>query len=426
MASIRKKGLGYELRASCGCNSAGKRVRVSKILCPPDDLTTKQLEDWLQKQKILYDDEVKMHGQKPNSDLKFDAFVEIWWKNHATGLARKTNSVYAIYLPRLVQAFGHLRLSKISHIHINKFLENLREPGINKQLKKDEKGKFILDRKLSDRTIRDYYKLLNSILNKGVTWGYLAQNPGKFAMTPKLNYKEAAYLSEADTKRLLNLLNGENIKHKTMIYLLVYSGLRRAELLGLRWIDVDFDSQTITVAQSLQHFGPGDFEIKDPKSRAGKRQFTVSKSICDLLRAYKAWQNEMKEAAGDQWIDTGAVFTRENGTHCIPNSLSQWFRKFITRHGLPNITLHSLRHTHASLLIAEGVDLATISRRLGHSKISMTLDVYSHVMKSRDRKAAETLDKLLDINDDKLLKMTDFEHLRGKSGGNSKKSAENA
>ena len=426
MATARRKGIGFELRVSCGYDITGKRIRMSTMWYPPTGMTEKQIAKELEKQKLLFDDKVKGRGQMVNGDIRLAEFMDIWWENHALGLARKTYSVYEIYTPRIIQALGHMKLSKISHIHINRFLENLGEAGINKNVVKDKNGNVIADRKLSARTIYDYHKLINNILNKAVEWGYLDQNPGKLAITPKVNYKEAKHLSEKDTQRMLDLLNGETIQHRTMIYILIFTGLRRAELLGLRWSDINFDTQTITVEQSLQYFAPGQYEIKDPKTRSGRRQFTVSKSICELLLVYKAWQDEIKQVAGDTWIETDAVFTRTDGTHCLPNSLTQWFKKFITRHGLPQVTLHSLRHTHASLLIAEGIDIATVSRRLGHSKVSITLDIYTHSLESRDRKAAEILDNLLTINDDKLLKISDFEHLRGKSGGNPTKSAENA
>jgi integrase len=116
-----------------------------------------------------------------------------------------------------------------------------------------------------------------------------------------------------------------------------------------------------------------------------------------MLEEYRLWQDQLKERVGDIWQETDLVFTRVDGKYFIPDTLSWWFAKFIKRSGLPEVTLHSLRHTHATLLIADGTDIVTVSKRLGHANTSVTLDVYAHAIASRDRLAADRIDQLLAV-----------------------------
>jgi len=118
-----------------------------------------------------------------------------------------------------------------------------------------------------------------------------------------------------------------------------------------------------------------------------------------LLREYRAWQNEEKAKWGNKWIDSAKLFTKENGKPIHPHTPSQWFNRFVTKHNLPPMTFHQLRHTNASLLISQGVDVATVSSRLGHADKSITLKLYTHAIKELDKEAADKLGNLLNKKD---------------------------
>ena len=134
---------------------------------------------------------------------------------------------------------------------------------------------------------------------------------------------------------------------------------------------------------------------KAPKTDRSRRVIEMPQSVMIILLKHRDEQSETRFKLGHQWVDNNKVLTQWNGLPQNPQTASQWFKKFLNKHGLPHITLHQLRHTHASLLLANDVDIATISKRLGHSKISVTLDVYSHSIRSRDRTAANKLDDLV-------------------------------
>ena len=191
------------------------------------------------------------------------------------------------------------------------------------------------------------------------------------------------------------LLNNEPIQYQTMITLLVYTGIRRGELCGLEWRDIDFENQVMYVCRSSQYIGNKTMITKEPKTKSGIRHFTLSKTACFLLKDYKNWQEEQKTNAGDQWKESDRLFTSWNGNPIHPDTVTDWFSKFIKRSGLPYVTLHSLRHTNATLMIAEGTDVCTISKRLGHANTATTLNIYAHALKSKDKEAANTLESVL-------------------------------
>lgn len=247
-------------------------------------------------------------------------------------------------------------------------------------------------------TAAEAARVVSSCLGKAVKWGYIPYNPAVNAQLPKMQQQEALYLDEADARRLLKLLQEEPIKYRAMITFDLLSGLRRGELLGLRWQDVDFETETITIVQT-SNYAAGKGVYKDtPKNKTSARPLKLSRTAFLMLIEYKAWQDAQREACGDFWKDTDdRVFTRDDGAPVFPDALTQWFGDFVKRSGLPPVHVHSLRHTFASLMIADGTPLVVVSRRLGHAQVSTTANIYAHVIASADEKAAQIGDKFADV-----------------------------
>jgi len=147
--------------------------------------------------------------------------------------------------------------------------------------------------------------------------------------------------------------------------------------------------------RTSQYIGNATIITKDPKTKTSTRDFTLSTSACQLLKDYQEWQNDQKERLGDQWIENDRLFVQWNGKPIYPDTVTDWFAGFIKRSGLPYVTLHSLRHTNATLMIAEGADICTVSKRLGHANTATTLNIYAHALKSKDIEAAEKLENAL-------------------------------
>lgn len=398
MATARKKGRGYEIRVSCGIDINGKKLGKSKTWIPDEGMTQKQIEKELARQKVLFEEEVK-NGICPDNKIRFVDFSKRWMDEYAkVNLTIKTYARYEIYLKRINQGIGHLKLKDITPLQLNAFYRSLEADGVNQRKRYDENGNLINNGKLAPKTILDHHRVISKILATAVKWGLLEKNVAMRADPPKVPHREISYLNEQEVRQMLTLLEKEPIQYQTMITLLVYTGIRRGELCGLEWKDIDFESQVMHVVRSAQYIGNKTMITKEPKTKSGIRHFSLSIHACILLKKYKRWQLEQKLNAGDRWEESDRLFTSWNGKPIHPDTVTDWFSKFIKRSGLPYVTLHSLRHTNATLMIAEGTDVCTVSRRLGHANTATTLNIYAHALKSKDREAANTLDNVLEYH----------------------------
>jgi len=193
---------------------------------------------------------------------------------------------------------------------------------------------------------------------------------------------------------LLGALEKENLKHRVLVILALSTGLRRGEIMGLEWKRINFEQSTLEVSQAGQYIpGQGAF-IKEPKNETSKRIIAIPPAVMALLKQYKALQAEGRLKVGDLWQGSEHVFTTWDGRPGHPEWPSQWFPKFIKRHGLPPLPFHGLRHTSATLMISQGAPLKNISSRLGHANISTTGDIYGHALKSVDREIANNMDSI--------------------------------
>lgn len=455
MATTRKRGDSYEICVSDGYGTDGRQIRKYMTWTPPADLTEKQLPKELERQKVLFEQLVKS-GQFIDSGTRFSEYAELWMKrgkeNAERPLAPKTYDRYEILLERVNAALGHMKLADLQPHHIREFLDNLREPGIKDKVTfkpiptfreiiiakcktlhalevkakvsectvrsacrgnniakyQAEKISIALgvkindiftpvgDReRLSDRTVLHHYRLLSAILASAVVDdSILLTNPAKRVRPPKCKKKEVETLDEAQAGRLLDLVENEPVEYKTAVKLLLYTGMRRGEALGLKWADIDLDSAIIHIRRaSLYTPSKGVFE-GTPKTQSSDRVIKIPTVAVAALREYRKWQLEQRLKLINLWQDNDWIFTTWNGGPIHPDTLSGWFHSFIQKTDLPKIHIHSLRHTNASLLIAGGENIKTVSKRLGHSQVSTTTNIYSHALESADAKAAQLLENI--------------------------------
>jgi len=235
--------------------------------------------------------------------------------------------------------------------------------------------------------------VLSAALHAAVNRQILHRNVARLVDVPQDVHKERGFWSPEECGKFL-----EHIKKHPFypIFEMYFTfGMRRGELCGLEWRDIDFDGQMLHIVRTSQYIGNKTMHTKEPKTKSGIRDFSLSTSACNLLRDYQTWQNEQKDKLGDRWTENDRLFTTWDGKPIHPDTITDWFGKFIKRSGLPHVTLHSLRHTNATLMIAEGTDICTVSRRLGHANTSITLNIYSHALRSKDTEAADKLESAL-------------------------------
>jgi integrase len=271
---------------------------------------------------------------------------------------------------------------------------------------------------LSERTILHHHRLISSILTSAVQWQFILSNPASRVKPPKVEKKEARHFEEEQVEYIFTLLQEAPIKYRAMINLSIYGGMRMGELAGLDWSDIDLDNKVLKIKQSSQYLpGEGVF-TKDTKNYSSQRVISLPNTVITLMREYKLWQNSEKAKLGDLWDEKcSRIFTTRTGTPMFPSTPSKWFSKFIKKHNeekladtsikkedkdkylIDEVNFHGLRHTSASLLIAEGTDVVTVSKRLGHSKTSTTTDIYAHSLKKTDIEASNKLENLFNTKD---------------------------
>jgi integrase len=243
---------------------------------------------------------------------------------------------------------------------------------------------------LASRTVGLVHRLLHLALKHATQWGVVQQNIAGHVAPPRVIAGEIEIIREDKIQTVLHKLRGRSMY---MIAALALStGMRRGELLGLRWQDVDFDGNTLRVVQSLEQTKAGGLRFKVPKTKHGRRTITHPPSIVAELRTHWKAQQEQRLALGlGKAPDTALVFSTWDGKPRSPGALTKEWTRAMEETGL-KVTLHALRHTHASSLIAAGVDVLTISRRLGHASPAITLNVYGHLYANTDDRAAQIME----------------------------------
>lgn len=229
------------------------------------------------------------------------------------------------------------------------------------------------------------------MLEQAVKEGLIPFNVASRTILPKLERKEVNYFQPEQVAAIREALEDEPMKWKTLVHLLLITGARRGEILGLKWDRVDFTNNQIYICNSILYSSDIGIYESTPKTERSRRYVSLPDQTMQILRKYRAWQIEERLRLGEYYSDQGFVFAQDNGKPMHPDSVTDWLNKFSKRHGLPHINPHAFRHTMASMLYFNGVDSVSISKRLGHAQVSTTANIYAHVMEEADKKSADIL-----------------------------------
>jgi len=246
---------------------------------------------------------------------------------------------------------------------------------------------------LSPTTVRTTHRVLRRALQDALRWELIDRNPCDAVIAPRRAEVEMRAWDAEQARAFLAHVEPDRLA--AMWRLFVATGMRRGEVAGLRWIDVDLDAGRLAV-RSTRVLVYTDVQVVEPKTRRSRRAVSLDAGTVDALRAHRARQEHERSLAGDAWIDSGYVFVREDGRPVDPDRITHLFGVAVAACGLPRIRLHDLRHTAATLALGAGVHPKVISERLGHSSIAITLDTYSHVLPSMQEDAAAKMGSILD------------------------------
>lgn len=390
MASIKKQGRGYKITVSNGYDIHGRQIRHHMTWVPEPGLTKRQEEKELNRQAVLFEEQVTHGGTQLNGNIHLKAFSELFMRDHIR-VNRKYNTFarYEREIKRINEFMGHKKLSQITPSDVTAFSAHL---SVNVK-KKDGSD-------LAPSTVNTNMRTLSSMLGYAVKWGYIGKNPALLAEGPGQVYAETPYLDEDDARLFLEKLKDKPLRWRVLISCDLISGLRRGELLGLQWPDIDFAQELVYIRRTWNYTSGRGCYLGPPKSKRSNRPVHLSPAFFSLLREYKAWQNEQQLLLGDAWKGTPGdprVFTTEDGSPIFPTTPTWWISKFTKEIGIKHLSMHSLRHTYASLMIAEEVPLVEVSSQLGHARTSTTANLYGHVIAAAHAKGLTTFSKFDDV-----------------------------
>lgn len=391
MANITPKSNGtYLIRISCGSDAAGKPISKSKIFKPSKpNLSYQKLNKEIDAFVKAFEEEIELYGIQERPDrIRFAEFCEKYLEVKKSTLAPTTYPFYEnVVKEMLIPMFGTMRMRDIRTHHIQQFIQYL----YNEKPRGDGAEGHI-----APSTVKRYTTVLRSILTLAYKMEYIDEDVGisRRIEFPKADIPEVEAFTMEEVTEILQATESEPTHIRALVEVALFTGLRRGEIVGLKWDDVDLDMQILSVKRSIYKPKNEKALEKAPKSQCSIRTIAIPERLCNTLREYKEHQDRHASFLGNAWQNLGYIFTEEDGYVMNPHTPTKQFSKFLKRHNIRHLKFHGLRHTSATMLLANGCDIKTVSVRLGHSDIETT-NIYVHALQSVDRKAANTFDKML-------------------------------
>ena len=456
MANIKKidgkNGVSYKITVFEGRDQKGKQIRRYMTYTPPAGMKESRAEKEALLAAARFEESLRQ-GYQSGSRITFEAYAEQFLENKLrSGLKRSTYDRYLLLLRRINPAIGYMKLQDIRPQHLNLFYEELMKGNtrfeqvrampvkdlsgvmVEKKLSQEQlartcriapstirrarAGKPIQWEKaesisraiscpvrelfreqrdsspLSAKSVLEHHRLIRTILGQAEKELIVPYNAGSKATPPKARRKEVNTFQPEEISAILAALETEPIRWRCLVHLLIVTGCRRGEICGLTWSQVDLEHGILHICQALLSSAHGTY-TETPKTPESRRYIKIPQETVDLLLQYAADQRRAKACVGDRWEETGYVFTGEYGRPIHPDSVNNWLDQFSRRHGLRHINPHAFRHSMASILINSGADILAVSRRLGHTKASTTLNFYGHILQQADASSSECIAAVL-------------------------------
>ena len=323
-------------------------------------------------------------GTTTDSRQKFAAYCDyVIGLKEQRGVKHSTIVRYKELTERIYPQIGHIKLKELRADHLNDLYTLLGQDGQSKR-----------GGKLSATTILKYHRLISTVLEQAVKEGLVPFNIATRATLPKAEHKSVNYFQPEQVAAIRDALEAEPMKWKMLVHLLLITGARRGEVLGLKWDKVDFEGNRIYICNNILYRSDVGIYESTPKTERSRRYVALPTETMQLLRRYRAWQAEERLRLGEYYQNQDFVFSQDNGNPMHPDSVTNWLKKFSSRHDLPHINPHAFRHTMASMLYFNGVDSVSISKRLGHAQVSTTANIYAHVLEGADQRNADILSNI--------------------------------
>jgi integrase len=294
----------------------------------------------------------------------------------------------------VLPALGKKRLTALSPADVRLLLARVAAARTAGRKSQPEEERPVV----SVRTVQQVHAVIRAVLSPAVREEIVGRNVAKLVQAPAPDHEEIKPWTDAEARAFLSSARGHRLR--ALFVAALSLGLRRGELLGLRWVDIDFGAPQLRVSQTLQRVKGEGIVFGPPKSRRSRRVLTMPGILVQALKEHRAAQHRDRILAGSEWQESGLVFTTATGRHVEPRNLNTAFARLLARVDVRAIRFHDLRHTCATLLLARGVSPRRVMDILGHSQIAVTMNIYGHVIPAMQQEAAGQMDAALSDQDD--------------------------
>lgn len=374
MANITMRGNTFRIRVFVGTDMNGKKLMKSTTFTPPNGVTPKKAEKLAQEYAFEFERHCKGYAEL-NENMRFSELADWYFANYAP-IELKESTVYTYkgqYKNHIEPVLGNMKIKDITTPKLTQIMQSY---------------------DLNPASVRKLYVIVQSIFRRGAEQGFIRETPCHNVILPKRkkSTKNKA-LDEDKLKRFVDFLDVKpwDEDFKRIIKVLIYTGMRSGECLGLAWEDIDFENRTISINHTLTDIG-GKHYLTTPKTENSIRTIGMGDELTSILLEQKAYIDTLKLALCDSFAHPEMVFVSALGNYRDRNSVYQSLKRFTKDTEFADMTLHQLRHCNATMLLNSGFDLKVVSEHLGHCDIGVTADIYAEVLRSMKVKTAEQIE----------------------------------
>lgn len=377
MATITKRGDTFRIKVSLGYDTEHKQIVKSTTFKPPQGVTSKKAEKLAQQFAYDFENKCKDYTEL-NENMRSSELADWYFENYAS-IELKPSTAYTYkgqYNNHIKPIIGNMKLKDITTPKLTRIMKSLT---------------------LNPQTVKKVYVVIQSIFRRGAEQGFIRDTPCRNVILPKRKKsRKNKALEEDKLKRFMEYLESKpwDEDFKRIIKVLLYTGMRSGECLGLAWEDIDFENNTISINHTLTDIG-GKHELTDPKTESSIRIIGMGQELKKVLLAQKEYIEKLKYALGDDFAHPEMVFVSARGNYRDRNSVYQSLKRFTKGTEFEDMTLHQLRHCNATMLLNSGIDLKVVSEHLGHCDVNVTADIYADVLRKTKARTAEQIELCL-------------------------------
>ena len=377
MATITKRGDTFRIKVSLGYDTEHKQIVKSTTFKPPQGVTSKKAEKLAQQFAYDFENKCKDYTEL-NENMRSSELADWYFENYAS-IELKPSTAYTYkgqYNNHIKPVIGNMKLKDITTPKLTRIMKSLT---------------------LNPQTVKKVYVVIQSIFRRGAEQGFIRDTPCRNVILPKRKKsRKNKALEEDKLKRFMEYLESKpwDEDFKLIIKVLLYTGMRSGECLGLAWEDIDFENNTISINHTLTDIG-AKHELTDPKTESSIRIIGMGQELKKVLLAQKEYIEKLKYALGDDFAHPEMVFVSARGNYRDRNSVYQSLKRFTKGTEFEDMTLHQLRHCNATMLLNSGIDLKVVSEHLGHCDVNVTADIYADVLRKTKARTAEQIELCL-------------------------------